>query len=377
MTTGRCVAKMEKFLMLSALYDIARPALFAFNPEDAHELVLKSLELGLYPRDTSGDPASLQMHVWGLTFANPIGIAAGFDKDARVPDAALGLGCGFAEVGTTTPVAQSGNPKPRLFRLPADRGIINRLGFNNAGHAATLQRLKARRGGGIVAVNIGANKESADRAGDYVAGLQTFYDVATSFTVNISSPNTPGLRDLQAPEQLDDLLRRIMAARAELVAAGKPKRPVTVKIAPDIAEDDVAAVCQQLTAHDVDAIAVSNTTLARPHLLEREGKQGGGLSGRPLFERSTVMLARVYQATGGRVPLIGIGGIDSGETALAKIEAGASLIQLYSGLVYEGPGLIRRIKNDLAETCRRRGVGQISELVGSQVSRWAGRSLGA
>ncbi len=361
--------------MLSTLYDIARPALFVFNPEDAHELVLRSLEMGLYPRDVVGDAACLQTQLWGLTFSNPIGIAAGFDKDARVPDAVLGLGCGFAEVGTTTPIAQSGNPKPRLFRLPADKGIINRLGFNNSGHAAMLQRLKARTGGGIVAVNIGANKESADRAGDYVAGLRTFYDVATSFTVNISSPNTPGLRDLQAPEQLDELLRRIMAAREELMAAGKPKRPITVKIAPDIAEADVAAVCEQLTAHGVDAIAVSNTTLARPNLIEREGKQGGGLSGRPLFERSTVMLARVHQATGGKVPLIGIGGIDSGEAALAKIEAGASLIQLYSGLVYEGPGLIHRIKHHLTEACQRRGVGRISELVGSQVSRWAARSL--
>ncbi len=295
----------------------------------------------------------------GYRCANPLGIAAGFDKDARVPDAVLGLGCGFAEVGTTTPLAQSGNPKPRLFRLPADRAIINRLGFNNAGHAAMLQRLGSRTSGGVLAVNIGANKESADRAGDYVAGLKTFYDVATCFTVNISSPNTPGLRDLQAPEQLNELLGRVMAARDDLVAAGKPKRPITVKIAPDIAADDIAAICQQLTAHNVDAIAVSNTTLARPHLIEREGKQGGGLSGRPLFERSTIMLARVYQATGGKVPLIGIGGIDSGETALAKIEAGATLIQLYSGLVYEGPGLIGRIKSELTDTCRRRGIGRL------------------
>jgi dihydroorotate dehydrogenase len=361
--------------MLSALYDFARPALFAFNPEDAHELVLKSLELGFYPRDAGADPDCLKTEVWGLTLANPLGIAAGFDKDARVPDAVLGLGCGFAEVGTTTPLAQSGNPKPRLFRLPADRAIINRLGFNNGGHAAMLQRLVSRTSGGVLAVNIGANKESADRAGDYVAGLKTFYDVATCFTVNISSPNTPGLRDLQAPEQLNELLGRVMAARNDLVAAGKPKRPITVKIAPDIAEDDVAAICQQLTAHNVDAIAVSNTTLARPHLIEREGKQGGGLSGRPLFERSTIMLARVYQETGGKVPLIGIGGIDSGETALAKIEAGATLIQLYSGLVYEGPGLIGRIKSELADTCRRRGVGRLDSLVGSQVSRWASRSL--
>lgn len=361
--------------MLSALYDIARPALFAFSPEEAHELVLRSLEFGIYPRDAGPDPACLATTVWGLSFSNPIGIAAGFDKDARVPDAVLGLGCGFAEVGTTTPLPQSGNPKPRLFRLTRDHAIINRLGFNNAGHEATLRRLRARTGGGIVAVNIGANKESPDRAGDYVAGLRTFYDVATAFTVNISSPNTPGLRDLQAPEQLDELLGRVVQARAELVAAGKPQRPITVKIAPDIAEGDIDAICGRLLHHAVDAIAVSNTTLSRPGLMDRDARQGGGLSGRPLFEKSTAMLARIYLATGGKVPLIGIGGIDSGEAALAKIEAGATLIQLYTGLVYEGPALISRLKTDLAEACRRRGIDRLSSLTGTRAEAWASRAL--
>lgn len=361
--------------MLSALYDIARPALFVFSPEDAHELVLRSLELGVYPRDAGNDPPCLATNVWGLAFSNPIGIAAGFDKDARVPDAVLGLGCGFAEVGTTTPLAQSGNPKPRLFRLTRDRAIINRLGFNNTGHEATLRRLRARTSGGIVAVNIGANKESPDRAGDYVSGLQAFYDVATSFTVNISSPNTPGLRDLQAPEQLDELLGRIMRARSDLMQAGKPKRPITVKIAPDIAEADIAPVCERLVAHQVDAIAVSNTTLSRPGLLDRDARQGGGLSGRPLFEKSTAMLARVYLATEGKIPLVGIGGIDSGETALAKIEAGATLIQLYTGLVYEGPALVGRLKAHLVETCRQRGVAKLSDVIGSRAEAWASRPL--
>jgi dihydroorotate dehydrogenase len=361
--------------MLSALYDLARPALFVFAPEEAHELVLKSLELGVYPREAGADPACLSTSIWGLTFSNPVGIAAGFDKDARVPDAVMGMGCGFAEVGTTTPQAQSGNPRPRVFRLPEDRAIINRLGFNNAGHAAMLQRLRARAGEGFVAVNIGANKDSSDRAEDYITGLRTFYDVASGFTVNISSPNTPGLRDLQSPEQLDDLLRRVMTARADLVAAGKPRRPVTVKIAPDIAEGDIAQVCQQLAAHEVDAIAVSNTTLARPGLTGRESRQGGGLSGRPLFERATAMLARVYEATEGRIPLIGIGGVDSGETALAKIEAGATLIQLYTGLIYEGPGVIGRIKGHLADACGRRGVSHLSELRGSKAGEWAKRAL--
>jgi dihydroorotate dehydrogenase len=361
--------------MLSSLYQLARPALFALSAEEAHELVLKALELGVYPRDFGPAEPCLTTSVWGLTLANPIGIAAGFDKDARVPDAVLGLGCGFAEVGTTTPLPQSGNPRPRLFRLPEDGAIINRLGFNNAGHAAMLQRLIARGGGGVLVVNIGANKDSVDRAADYVAGLETFYDVATAFTVNISSPNTPGLRDLQAPEQLDDLLGRIMAARARLVGAGRSKRPITVKLAPDIAEHDVEAVCRQLLAHDVDAIAVSNTTLARPGLSGQAARQGGGLSGRPLFERATIMLARVYEATGGRVPLIGIGGVDSGEAALAKIEAGATLVQLYTGLVYEGPGLIGKIKASLVQACRDRSLRNVADLRGSKAAAWAKRAL--
>jgi dihydroorotate dehydrogenase len=361
--------------MITGLYGFARPLLFALPPEEAHELTLRALELGAYPRPVEPDPECLRVRLQDLDFPNPIGIAAGFDKNGRVPDAVLGLGCGFAEVGTTTPLAQDGNPKPRVFRLPADRGLINRLGFNNEGHEAALRRLKSRAGGGIVAVNIGANKDSADRAGDYVKGLQAFYDVASMFTVNISSPNTPGLRDLQAPAQLDELLGRLMQARGELVAAGRPRRPITVKIAPDIAEADIAPVCDRLAAHNVDAIAVSNTTLARPGLVERDGRQGGGLSGRPLFARSTIMLARVYQATGGKIPLIGVGGVDSGESALNKFEAGASLVQLYTGLIYEGPGLIGSMKSYLAASCRQRGIRRLSELTGSKAGVWAARSL--
>lgn len=363
--------------MFSALYGLVRPFLFALSAEEAHNLVLHTLELGLYPKQSEPDAACLRTAVWGLELSNPIGIAAGFDKDARVADAVLDMGCGFAEVGTTTPLAQDGNPRPRVFRLPADRAVINRLGFNNAGHAATLDRLQARRKSGVVAVNIGANKESADRAGDYVAGLRTFYEAASAFTVNISSPNTPGLRDLQEPGQLDDLLGRVMSAREELVASGKGFKPVTVKISPDIPEADLSGICAQLVAHKVDAIAVSNTTLARPDLVSPSAKQGGGLSGRPLFERSTIMLARVYQETDGAIPLVGIGGVDSGETALAKIEAGATLVQLYTGLIYEGPQLISRIKSDLARVCQERGVVNISELRGASVATWANKTVQA
>jgi dihydroorotate dehydrogenase len=363
--------------MLSGLYGLARAGLFAMAPEDAHEFSLRMLERGLYPRDISTDPPEIGQDLFGLHFPNPIGIAAGYDKDARVPDAVLGLGCGFAEVGTLTPLPQSGNPRPRVFRLVDDRALINRLGFNNGGHAAALVRLQTRQPHGIVCVNVGANKDSADRPGDYVSGIETFYDVASMFTVNISSPNTPGLRDLQAPAALDELLGRVMAARAARVSAGQAKRPIIVKISPDIAEADIAPITERLIAHAVDAIAVSNTTLARPGLKDSQRQEAGGLSGRPLFHRATVMLAKVHQATSGAVPLIGIGGIDSPESALAKIEAGASLLQLYTGLIYEGPGLITAIKARLAEAVRQNGLGRLSELTGRRAAEWAAKPLEA
>jgi dihydroorotate dehydrogenase len=363
--------------MLNTLTDLARPLLLALDPETAHELTLRALELGAYPHCNTAAGHALTVTAFGLDFPNPVGIAAGFDKDARVPDAMLGLGCGFAEVGTTTPEPQAGNAAPRVFRLVPDRAVINRLGFNNGGHRAALRRLAARRQVGVVGVNIGANKDSPDRAADYVAGIDTFYGIASYFTVNISSPNTPGLRDLQAPDALDELLRRVMAARAAKVKAGAAARPIVVKLAPDLAEDELEPVAAALLRHGVDGIAVSNTTLARTGLTDPVAKQAGGLSGRPLFHRATVMLARIYKATQGKVPLIGIGGIDSGETALAKIEAGATLLQLYTGLIYEGPGLIGRIKAHLAQACADRGVASISALTGSAAAEWAAKPLDA
>lgn len=363
--------------MFNALFDIIRPAFLAMDPEKAHEAALKSMELGAYPRDGSTDHACLAAKLGDLPLSNPLGIAAGFDKDARVPDAVLAMGCGFAEVGTLTPRPQEGNAKPRLFRLVEDRAVINRYGFNNCGHVAARERLLRRPRRGVVGVNIGANKDATDRTADYVAGIHAFYDLASYFTVNISSPNTPGLRDLQAPAALDDLLGRVMQARAEHLAKGQPKRPIVVKIAPDIAEEDIPAITDRLAVHQVDAIAVSNTTLARPASLrdQRTAAQAGGLSGRPVFHRSTAMLARVYEATSGRIPLIGMGGIDSGQTALAKLEAGASLLQLYTGLVYEGLGLIPRIKAHLAETCRVEGLDSIARITGRRASEWAKRPL--
>lgn len=362
--------------MLSGFYPVARQFLFALEPEVAHELTLKSLELGVYPRDSEADDPRLSTSVGGLKFPNPVGIAAGFDKDARVPDAVLGMGCGFAEIGTVTPLAQDGNPTPRMFRLVDDGAVVNRLGFNNKGHAAALARLKARVGRrGIAGINIGANKDSADRVADYVRGLETFYDVASYFTVNISSPNTPGLRDLQAPAALDALLSRIMEARATKVGAGKPRRPIIVKIAPDIAEEDLQAIADRLVAHGVDGIAVSNTTLSRTGIGDRSFHEAGGLSGRPLFHRATVVLARMHLATEGKIPLVGIGGIDSGEAALAKIEAGATLLQLYTGLIYEGPRLIRRIKDHLVLAARRKGASSIAELTGTKAAEWAAKPI--
>jgi dihydroorotate dehydrogenase len=362
--------------MLGAVFDLVRPLLFALDPERAHELTLKSLEAGIYPRSFAPDDARLAVELWGLAFANPLGIAAGFDKDARVYDSVRGMGLGFSEVGTVTPKPQEGNLRPRVFRLIEDRALINRLGFNNGGHAAMLARLVQRRPQGIVGVNVGANKDSPDRAADYVEGIRRLYDVADYLAVNVSSPNTPGLRDLQAPAALDDLLARVLAERAELTAAGKPKRPIVVKLAPDIAQDDLAPVVEVLVSRDVDGIAIGNTTLSRAGVSDVAlAQEAGGVSGRPLFHRSTVMLARVYRLTEGKIPLIGIGGVDSGPAAIAKIEAGATLLQLYTGLIFEGPNLIGRIKRDLAQYAEARKLTRVADATGCRAEEWAAKPL--
>jgi dihydroorotate dehydrogenase len=297
-------------------------------------------------------------------------MAPGFDKDARVPRELLGMGFGFVEVGTLTPRAQSGNPPPRMFRSLADRAVINRLGFNNEGQAAALGRLRDRPKG-IVGVNLGAGRDSTDRIADYVEGIQRMADVASYLTINISSPNTPGLRDLQAPEALDTLLKRVQETRAAL--ARKP--PLLVKLAPDLADEDVPEVARVILDNAADGIIVSNTTLARDGLRDQSfARETGGLSGRPLFARSTRMLARVYQLTQGKVPLIGVGGIDSGEAALAKIEAGAFLLQLYTGLVFEGPELLDHIKQTLLAAMEKAGADRLAPLVGRRAAEWATRA---
>lgn len=357
--------------MIAGLANLAMPFLRSLEPEQAHEVTLRAMETGLFPRSCGVRDNKLAQTVWGLEFPNPLGIAAGFDKDARVPDAILDSGFGFAEIGTVTPLPQPGNPRPRIFRLPGDKAMINRLGFNSGGHAKALARLQKRARRGVVGVNIGANKDSADREGDYVAGLDAFSGVADYFTVNISSPNTPGLRDLQAPKELDRLLARLMNRRDELAEKGQEAKPIAVKLSPDIAPEDVEPVCERLMAHGVDGILVSNTTLARDGLRDTKKNESGGVSGAPLYERSTRLLARVYVLTEGRIPLVGIGGIHSGETALGKIEAGASLIQLYTGLVYEGPGLVSQITSALSAAVMRAGAKSIGDLTGTKAGTWS------
>jgi dihydroorotate dehydrogenase len=356
---------------VSGLFGWGQALLLVLDPERAHDLAIKTLELGLYPRAEGPDDKRLAQELFGLVFSNPLGMAAGFDKNARVPRQLLAMGFGFVEIGTLTPRAQSGNKPPRIFRSASDRAIVNRLGFNNDGQAAALDRLREGLPG-IVGVNIGAGRDSEDRIADYVEGIARLSAVASYFTVNISSPNTAGLRDLQTPAALDALLRRVQAARA--TASRKP--PLLVKLAPDLADDDLPEVVRVILAHSADGIVVSNTTIARGGLRDLAfARQTGGLSGRPLFARSTRMLARVYRLTGGKLPLIGVGGIDSGEAALAKIEAGASLLQLYTGLVFEGPDLIGRIKQTLVEALEGAGADNLKPLIGTRAEQWAERKL--
>jgi dihydroorotate dehydrogenase len=351
--------------VIGLLDRLSRPLLRALDPEDAHALTLKALHYVPLAR-AAADPPELGVRAFGLDFPNPVGIAPGFDKNAVAPDALLRLGFGFVEIGTVTPRAQAGNPRPRLFRLEADRGVINRLGFNNDGAPVVRARLAARaNSGGIVGVNVGANKDSADRSEDYARLVETFSGLASYFTVNISSPNTPGLRDLQQAAALDALLARVMEAR-ERARAPRGRTPVLLKIAPDLTLSDLDDVVGVARKHKIEGMIVSNTTLARPAALrDRElAKQAGGLSGRPLFKLSTRMLAETFVRAEGAFPLIGVGGIDSGPAAIAKIKAGASLLQLYTGLVYRGVGLLHEIKSDLAAALRRGHRTTLASMVG-------------
>ena len=347
---------------------LARPLLYALDPEDAHRLAIRMLQLAPLP-PARPDDRRLATRVFGLNFSNPIGIAAGFDKHAEIPDALLRSGFGFVEVGTVTPLPQPGNPRPRLFRLDADHGVINRLGFNSEGGDAVLRRLAARaRAGGIVGINVGANKDAADRVADYVRGIEKFAPVASYVTVNISSPNTPGLRDLQQAAVLDDLLARVIEVR-EGVARRAGPTPVLLKIAPDLPLSDLDDVVGIARARRVDGMIVGNTTVARPAgLRDRQSSEAGGLSGRPLSPLADRMLAETYVRVEGVFPLVGAGGIDSGASALGKIRAGASLIQIYSGLVFRGLGLVGEIKAALLAALARDGSQSIADYVGADAA---------
>jgi len=345
------------------------PLLRWFDPEDAHRMAIQGLRL-LPPMRSRPDDPKLAVRAFGLNFPNPIGMAAGFDKSAEAPDALLRLGFGFVEIGSVTPKPQAGNPRPRLFRLERDEAVINRMGFNNDGADAVLRRLASRAHlGGIVGVNVGANKDSADRIADYVKLIETFAPVASYFTVNVSSPNTPGLRNLQQSAALDELLAKVIDAR-ERVRNNAGDSPVLLKIAPDLSLAELDDVVQIARARRVDGMIVANTTLARPSTLRETNrtKEQGGLSGRPLFRLSTRMVAETYVRAEGAFPLIGVGGIDSGGAALTKIRAGASLIQLYSSLIYKGLGLVEDIKNDLSSTLLRTGRDSLSEIVGADAA---------
>ncbi|MCC7276024.1 MAG: quinone-dependent dihydroorotate dehydrogenase [Alphaproteobacteria bacterium] len=350
------------------LYRAALPLLRALPAEPAHDLTLRLLESGLVPAPrTAPDPEALAIVLWGRRFPNPVGLAAGFDKDARVPDAMLRFGFGFVETGTVTPLPQAGNPRPRLFRIPRDAAVINRFGFNNRGLAHYVARLRARRAAGrrgIVGANVGKNKEQSDAVADYVAGVTAVAPFADYLVVNVSSPNTPGLRDLQRRAPLLELTGAVLAARDAAVPADPP--PLLLKVAPDLTEresDDIAAVALE---SGVDGLVVGNTTISRPTALgPPHGGEGGGLSGRPLFALSTAVLRDLYRRTGGRLPIVGVGGISTGAGAYAKIRAGASLVQLYTALVFEGPGLVARIKAELAALLAHDGFTRIADAVGA------------
>lgn len=354
---------------MSRLFALAAPVLKALPPETAHRATITALKLGLGPVASRPDDPVLAVTLWGRDFANPIGLAAGFDKDAEVVDPMLRLGFGFVEVGSVTPRAQPGNPRPRAFRLPDQQALINRYGFNNRGHAAAVARLEARRlngaaAPGLLGINVGRNKDSRDPDADYAAGIRAFARLADYLVVNISSPNTPGLRAMQSREPLQRLLAAATAARADSTA----RPPILVKIAPDLTPEDLEDVAEVTLAAGIDGLIVSNTTIARPAGLPPDlAGEPGGLSGKPLMQPSTAVLRRMAKLVAGRLPLVGVGGVASGADAYAKIRAGASLVQLYTALAYRGPGLVGEIKRDLAGRLRADGFRSVAEAVGADL----------
>ncbi|NVJ99541.1 MAG: quinone-dependent dihydroorotate dehydrogenase [Alphaproteobacteria bacterium] len=350
------------------LFPLARPFVHSMDPEAAHNFTIGMLKRGVTGCFLMGaDDPILATEVFGMSFTNPVGLAAGFDKNADAVMGAQKMGFGFTEAGTVTPKPQTGNDKPRLFRLKEDRAVINRFGFNNEGLAYFEKQLRSLPGvRKPIGANVGANKDAEDRTADYVSGIKQLYGLSDYFTVNISSPNTPGLRALQSRAALEDLIGRVLEAREEKIKTGAGYVPILVKIAPDLLEADIADIAGVATSTKIDGLIVSNTTIERPEALKSSHKsEGGGLSGAPLMAPSTKILGEIYKATEGKVPLIGVGGIASGADAYAKIRAGASLVQLYSMLVYDGPALVARVKADLAHLLKADGFTRIADAVGT------------
>lgn len=346
-------------------YCLISPFLMMMDPERAHRAAITAVKLGLAGRDLAKDPPALACKVWGLDFRNPIGLAAGFDKDGEVFDRMLALGFGFVEAGSVTPRPQPGNPKPRLFRLVEDRAVINRFGFNSRGLEHFVERLSQRSGARVVGANLGKNKETEDAAADYAMGIDAVCRHSDYLVINVSSPNTPGLRGLQARGPIADLLGRSLDARQK--AAGDKNRPppLLAKVGPDLAEEQVSDIGEVALACGIDGLIVGNTTVTRPSGLQSACRdEAGGLSGRPLFAHANACLAAMYRYTRGRLPIIGCGGVASGADAYAKIRAGAHLVQLYSALVYHGPGLVRTIKSELAALLAADGFASVAEAVG-------------
>lgn len=346
-------------------YDLARPILFRLDPERAHRAAIKALALGVVRVPYPAPDAVLRSQVFGIDFPNPLGLAAGFDKHAEVLDPLLDLGFGFIEAGSVTPRPQPGNPRPRLFRLEEDEAVINRFGFNSEGLEAFAARLQARSRRGIVGANLGKNKETEDAAADYVRGIESVCRHADYLVCNVSSPNTPGLRRLQARAAIAQLLEQVLEARARSNGDRGRSPPLLAKVGPDLSEEEVADIAEVALAAGIDGLIVGNTTLERPPgLRSRHRHQAGGLSGRPLLARANACLAAMYRHTQGRIPLIGCGGVASAQDAYAKIRSGASLVQVYSALVFQGPGLVNGVLRGLGESLRRDGFANVAQAVG-------------
>ena len=363
------LSHFAKFLSQPVVQNLSRDALLRLDPETAHGLTINALKLGAVAPQEIADPKFFETEIAGLLLKNPIGMAAGFDKNAEVPNQLSDIGFGFAEVGTITPRPQDGNPKPRLFRVAEKDGVINRMGFNNEGHMEAFERLtKNKKPGVTIGVNVGANKDSEDFVADYVEGVTRFAPLADYLTVNISSPNTPGLRDLQSAEALKRLLGETLHARAQAAV----RVPVFLKLAPDLDEKAMDEIVDVIRQVDLDGLIISNTTLSREQVAGCENAdEAGGLSGKPLFNFSTMRLAQMRMRVGNELPIIGVGGIHSAKSAEAKLAAGANAIQLYSALVFGGMELLRDIKNGLAVKIRKDKLANISELSSTDVEAWA------